>query len=51
MDLAVVVDGYDANNRPAVRVAGEQHGARPDTIRIPSIGDEGPPQSVVVLGV
>jgi len=51
VDLTVVINSHDSNDRPALRVAGKQHGARTDTIRIPSVDDEGPPQSIVVLGV
>jgi hypothetical protein len=51
VDLTVVINSHDTHNRPALRVAGKQHGARSDAIRVPSVGDEGPPQSIVVLGV
>jgi hypothetical protein len=51
VDLTVVINSHDSHDRPALRVAGKQHGSRADAIRVPSVGDEGPPQSIVVLGV
>jgi len=49
--VGVVWSAYDSHDRPALRVARKQHGARTDATGFPSAGDDGPTQSIVVLCV
>ena len=51
MDLAVVINSHDSHDRPALGVTRKQHDARTYAIRVPSVSDDGPRQSIVVLGV
>jgi hypothetical protein len=48
VDLAVVVDGGDADDRSAVAVAGEEHCPRAHAFRVLGVGQGGPAQAVVV---
>src|SRR5581483_5177227 len=51
VDLAVVVDGDDSDDRGCLSVAGEQHRTGPYALRGAGIGQRRPAQAVVVLGI
>lgn len=51
MDLAIGVDGHDPNNTLRVRDASKQHRTGPHPGTVDGVGERGPAQSVIVLGV
>ncbi len=51
MNLLVLIDGNHPDHRLAVLIASQEHGPKPDTIRVARVRQRRPPQAVVVLGV
>ena len=51
MDLAILINGDDPNDRLGLTIATQQHRPGPDQVRVTCIGKSGPPQAIVVLGV
>ncbi len=50
MDLAVIIDGHDADHGSCLAVASQKHGPGTDTARCDRIREDQPAEAVVVLG-
>ncbi len=51
MDLPVIVNLDDSDDGPAIPVAGEQHHAWADPVRLASVAKHRPAYALVVLGI